>query len=300
MAVQHAYTATIYVINKALRIRGENEKPEEVLISGMHYKRPVMIDHAGAWVSGMTLDGGSTDRGGANVLIGSRGGTVSNCVIRGGNISNYGQGAAAYLGGKDALLTHCVVTNNWASTSDGENNRAILYMVGGRIENCLVAGNFINASDPVANGGSVVNMLAGGSLRNNTIANNMGVARGVVAAAAGTVVEHCVIAGNTLGATGGPAFIGAGSYANNTVDDPTRAGLCRVSEPHVIFQNFDKADYQLGPDSPAVNTGPRASEGDIKNAGIDLIGNPRIRCLRLDDGCYESRFGGGGTLLMVR
>ena len=278
-------------VKKALRVRGDDGFPERVVIQpqNAHAGRALLVDHAGAWISGVTLRGGGGDGNadGYGVRFDSRGGTVSNCVIRGNVSEHNGVGAGALLVGAAALLTHCVITNN---TMNGDAG-SVLRVQSGRVENCLVANN--------TSGGvfAAVVEISGGAVSHCTLADNATTARGVVYGGGGQVV-YCVIAGNTETADGSPAplFIGTDRVNQCTVDNAMANNTCRVQPAVDIFKHYAGKNYRLGSSSLAINAGPKADPSLYP--GVDLDGNPRIQDGKIDHGCYEAK--PRGTLLLVK
>lgn len=114
--VEVVLTAKTYEIAEPLRlkravtVRSESGVPEDVIIHQTttsvntssdetgQLGRCFYIDHAQAFVSGLTIENGNCSdnrngRAGGNVFITANGGTVSNCVIRNGRgLSNWGSG----------------------------------------------------------------------------------------------------------------------------------------------------------------------------------------------------------------
>ena len=285
------------VANKALRIRSENGNPESVKIVYTFYSTttgfPVlMMNNRDAFASGMTFVNGRNRDQGGNVHFDTRGGTVSNCVLRGGSAFSDGQGgAAAHLKSADAFLTHCVITNNHVENSG--RSRAIMKIESGRVENSLITRNYDAGVWPPA---STIE-ISGGVMRNCTIAGNTSTSLSVVQATSGAI-EHCVIAGNTM--TNTFAVGNANIFVSCTTDEPdlNESGNCRYETAGEVFKNHLSGNYQLNPSSLAIDTGPRLEDWQAAAAGLDLAGRPRAINNRIDDGCYESL--GRATMIMLR
>jgi len=306
-------------IQKRLRVRGETGNPGDVVLRRQSGDTRVMVvNHPDAWVEGVALQDG-LNMNGANLYMDVRGGTVSNCVLRGG-YAEWNTGSAAYLNSASALLTHCVVTNNEAVSGRGYS---IIRLYAGNIENCLVADNRLR--NPERNSTAVVGLSAG-NVRNCTFTRNQVAARGTGGETVGGgiftyihgngFVENCVVAGNInavngsagplweVGLWGNPGF---NRVTNCTVDieDPNPSAPVHVHPSNNygaaedVFKNYAEGDYRLKTGSPAVNVGPRVTEGEAATAGVDLDGNPRIFGLRQDNGCYELQHA-PGTLLLVK
>lgn len=175
--------------------------------------RTFHMHSSGARVQNLTISGGRIDSVtstfGANVYIEGNGGTLSNCVIKAGQITHrYGQpngsnGVGVSMGG--GLVTHCIFRENSVSlaSNDGGDGGGILRMDGGRCEFCLFENNTIDDSallpDYLKNRSTIIRMV-GGTFEHCTVVSN-DVARGwTVASRFGTSsslrVCNCVIAEN--------------------------------------------------------------------------------------------------------
>lgn len=141
-------------LTRAVTVRSESGVPEDVIIHQTttsvnksddvtgQLGRCFYIDHAQAFVSGLTIENGncydnSYGRAGGNVLITANGGTVSNCVIRNGRgLGNWGSGGGG-VGLNGGLVTHCVISNNLSNSSWGGSGA---YLNGGTLANSLKIG----------------------------------------------------------------------------------------------------------------------------------------------------------------
>jgi len=303
-------------ISIPLRVRGATGNPADVVFenavpwSGNNDARVLMLNHKDAWVEGITLHGGwSRSQQGGNLYIGANGGTFSNGVIRSGFCWEWvGSGAAVGMAGADALVTHCVITNNSTRGALGfGEHKAIIDMRGGRLENCLVTRNF---PDPAYNMPSSVIRVYGSSvgpashIRNCTIAGNTMRSNGAVWFEGGptSTFTHCVIAGNTPVDGGGKVWGGDWNGPNRfteCVADEFLNGTCREAEATDLFKNFAAGNYIIKTGSQAVDISPRLSPQQIAALpAVDLAGRPRVINNRVDAGCYESP--APGTLLLVR
>ena len=296
-------------VEKALRILGENgDKPEEaVLYYNANYGgRVLRVNNAGAWVSGVTLQGGINSDG-AGVRIDVYGGTVSNCVIRNNQSDWTTTGAAAFLNATNALLTHCRITGNFTDNNGGGiYDHAMVCVAAGRVENCLVAASY-NRGDPGTYYRSCVIELRNNAVaRNCTIVANTNLNRAVFwLNSANCLAEHNVVAGNPNLVDGGPSqlYFGNHRFLGNTADDaygPWLAGVgnetCRLGAPEKIFKDFGKGDYRLGYGSPAINAGPKVDPALYP--AFDLGGRPRVLGGKIDHGCYEAN--PPGTLFLLK
>ena len=334
-------------VTEALTIVGDTGDPADVVVrntagpermTGVNYEeahRVFVLDNAGAVLAGLAVErgrvGGYADRKGGNVLIEANGGTVTNCIIR--NAVMYALGAGGYpktgSGGAgiaslspNGLITHCVITNNFATRgiSDAEDPAAGLGAWGGA---------------------AAVHIQGGGILRQSLIAYNTTTndvcGSAVFLGSAGTLMENCTVAANRgLGSAGNfyPVlfFPGASEAANplirNTLffenegtagskklipdawvakysdnlatayarfvscatDSILPAGLEMINEGIAVRRGFRPIET-----SPTVDAGSEM----LSPVGLDLRGKPRVVNDVVDIGCYESS-GILPTLLILR
>ena len=337
-------------VTEALRIFGDTGNPADVVVrntagpetmSGVNYEeahRVFVLDNAGAVLAGIAVErgrvGGYADRKGGNVLIDTNGGTVTNCIIR--NAVMYALGAGSYpktgSGGAgiaslspNGLITHCVITNNFATRGMSA------------------------AEDPTAGlgswgGAAAVHLQGGGILRQSLIAYNTttndACASIVFLGSAGTLMENCTIAANRgLGNAGNfyPVvfFPGAAASQNplvrNTLffENEGTAGSRKLfpdvwvekySDPDTVLTNAYARFVNCATDSilPAglemINEGIRVRKGFrpietsptvdagaemLSPVGVDLLGKSRVVNKVVDIGCFESS-GILPTLLILR
>ncbi len=145
------------------------------------------LAHSNAMASGLTITGGNAVRGvyngrGGGVYI--LGGTLSNCIVAGNYANNYGGGMEAGLNA-NALITDCIISNNWL-TNDASSTYGggLLLRVGNTILNSLITSNALTY-----NGGGIY-------------------------AEANTLISNCIIAGNA--ATRTSHAYGGGVYVDGT------------------------------------------------------------------------------------
>jgi hypothetical protein len=263
----------------------------------------MVVNHPDAWVEGVALQDG-LNMNGANLYMDVRGGTVSNCVLRGG-YAEWNTGSAAYLNSEKALLTHCVVTNNTLNNHNTHPN-SVLVIQHGLVENCLIAENRMIGNTGVNLTSAMVELLnpGTGKMRNCTFAGNDVSHRGILHSEVPndpSRIMYCVFAGNMDVHGGKPTLTHQNCVSESSLDDVYELDgftNCRYAEPGVMFKNFAKGDYRLGPASPAINAGRPLSPQQIAEAGVDLDGKPRVVGTRMDHGCYESPV--RGTLFLIR
>ena len=318
------------VVTNAIRIVGDGAAPESVIVR--RTKRASAnssafrsyqdcsffhLDHPDALVANLVLDYGSAHQPGNNktagsAWIGANGGTISNCVVRGGRASHPYAVTPGILVLGPGLVTHCVITNNvgtsamessWAGTMLG--NAVVLKGAGSRLENCLVRDNRSESEGGTGpDRTSTVCAEGTATIANCTIVGNR--ARncgGVFANGTGVTVRNCVIAGNTdVGAeTDHPNWTGTGTFVACATDDAAPvdetciAGSLGAFFPHLaddvpLWVKFRPASGGLLYDKGA-DYAPMAA--------FDLSGRrPRRIGKRVDIGCYEAS--AALTVLIVR
>ena len=304
----------IVAITDPIAVVGDTGNPEDVIVrntSTFNQAQAIVLylSHPGAFVANLTAENGHRAQPdvlyGCNVAIDAAGGTVSNCVVRGANsIGNYARGAGAWLNSDDALLTHCVVTNNTASGSGYQYTEGIgifVHVARGTVANCLIADNHdsggtathTNEKQDWSNGVAVDH----GALLNCTVVTNearhaagvylhpTGYATNVVVAGC---VNHC-----TFYVNGEPKFtdVGfSGTIANAShcaSDGGEELGeTCVAGTTATFFRDPAAGDWRpvKGQGSPLINAGI-AYEGI---ASFDLLGKKRMQGRAPDIGAYES------------
>jgi hypothetical protein len=263
------------------------------------------INHKDALVASLTMTGGQLNQasnpegdtlGGYNLYIGSKGGTVSNCVISSGGSINPHNPGAVYLCGGDALLTHCIVSNCWNSTQETvgwpAQNGIGITISGGRVESCLVDNCRSTSTTYATEPKSSAIYATGGTIVNTTVVNNQGRCSGGFSVSGSAQIINCAIIGNKNINENDPvasdAWIGtAENYTACLSDtsDPINGNCSATSLPaNQIFRTKMGADYFPVQGSPLINRGVNWSGAENTT---DLAGNPRKIGSFIDIGCYE-------------
>ena len=335
------------VVDKAVKIAGDTGNPEDVVVrnaagpetlnagnsAAVDAHRVFVLDNEGAVLSGLAVErgriGGYKDEKGGNILIEANGGTVENCIVRNAAMFAFGGGwpktqsggaGIACLSAK-GLVTHCVITNNFATRnwSDVADDRSVklgtwggaaaVHMAGGILRQSLVAYN-ATTNDSV---GSAVFLGGAGTLMENcTLAENRGLGNQgnfypvlffpETAANQNPVVRNTLFHLNTGTAGGRKLFADdwtetyadrlPGAYASFVTcatDSELPDGLEMVAGATRVRKGFRPVET-----SPTVDAGSEmASPVDL-----DLAGNPRV-VRTIDIGCHESA-GILPTLLILR
>jgi len=319
-AVGNGATA-IVAIADPIAVVGDTGRPEDVIVrntSMFNQAQAIVLylSHPGAFVANLTAENGHRMQPdvlyGCNVAIDAAGGTVSNCIVRGAqSIGNYARGAGAWLNSDDALLTHCVVTNNTASGSGYQYTEGIgifVHVARGTVANCLIANNHdsggtathTNEKQDWSNGVAVDH----GALLNCTVATNEarhaagvylhpnGCATNVVVAGC---VNRCTSYVNDAPKFTDVGFSGTIANASHCASDGGEAldATCVAGTMETFFRDVAALDYRPRMDSPLVDKG-------VAYAGLsslDLLGNSRAQG-RPDIGCYENS--ARCTLILVK
>lgn len=283
-AGNHKFASAAQVtIAKGVSVVGRPTADAPVVVSPYKANSHMMfkLEHADAGLYNLTVEGGWSSIQnaflGCNVNIGSAGGTVSNCVIRGGYCKSWGA-AAAGVSMSAGLVTHCVISNNLASCANGNLKCSAVYVGGGRLENCLVTGNSGDAY------GAAVCVDGSAKVVNCTIAGNAshGVAGVCFKNASASVVNTLIHDNTSTGKTGAEVVYESG-YA-----DCFTACAAPVLINDTCFTADDlkvNADYTLLSGSVCRDNG--TTDG-VSVPKLDLAGNPRVDASgKIDIGCYE-------------
>ena len=313
-------------VTNAIRIVGDGETPEDVIVqrtsrasanhsSTRSYQDLSLfhLNHPDALVANLVLNYGSahqpsTDKTAGSAWIGANGGTISNCVVRGGRAGHPYAVTPGILILGPGLVTHCVITNNtgtsamessWAGTSLG--NAVVLKGAGSRLENCLIRDNRSGVEGGTGSDKtSTIYAKSSATIANCTIIENR--ARncaGVFADGTGVTVRNCVMAGNTdVGAAeGNPNWVGTGTFVACATDDaePINENCYATNTVASFFRDYAHGDFRPLPGGPLVNKGvnytPMASV-DLSGEQLRLIGS------NVDIGCYEAP--DAGTVVLLR
>ena len=331
LAGTYEVTAAISV-TEAITIVGDTGDPVDVVVrntagtvtktSGTNTDtahRVFVINNAGAILSGIVAEdgragGGGGDNKGANILIDSNGGTVTNCIIRNAILCAPGKTQAGGAGiaclSLSGLITHCVITNNFATRGGTSINywqqggAAGVHMQAGILRESLIAYNTTKSD----NFGSAVYCKVNGG--QNDI-----------------LIENCTIADNSVEDNDGyfyPVFFNPGSNGQNynplirntlivgnvgpsgsqkLFEDPWIGSTtaAKLADAYLRFVNC-ATDAVLPEGLSMINSGIALTEdfrptvgSSIIDAGaamqspvsLDLAGNPRVSGDAVDIGCYE-------------
>ena len=289
------------VVTNAISVLGETGSSEDVVLRNTSTTSDsnvitLRLNHPLAFVANLVVENGHRYQPqdppyGANLAIESNGGTVSNCVIRGGVCHHYyPRGAGAWLNSDAALLTHCVVSNNsanGASKARYANDGMFVHVDKGTVANCLIAGNRDSGT-----GSSIqtcgVTIGNGGRILDSTVVANEAPCNGGVYLFKSGYATNVVVAGcvNTSTSWTDVGFSGTIANASHCASDGGEAldETCVAGTAAEFFADFAGGGYQLAKNSPLRNKG--IEYDDI--AEFDLLGKKRVQGSKPDIGCFES------------
>lgn len=304
----YEYAGTIFVTN-AISVLGATGNPEDVVlragkVASNSNRITIRVNHPDAFVANLAIEDGQRYQAnsfpyGANLAIESKGGTVSNCVLRGGVCRHfYPRGAGAWLNSDSALLTHCVISNNSGSGTSkhlAANDGLFVHVAKGTVDNCLIAynkdtGTGVNADIQVCG----VTILDGRLLNSTVVTNEARYTGGVYLGSSGfatnVVVAGCVNMSTHTNEVGqlvwtDVGFAGELANASHCASDGGEAltDNCVAGTTTAFFRDFAGGDYRPALDSPLINAGI-AYEGI---ASFDLLGKKRVQGRAPDIGCFE-------------
>ncbi len=327
--VSDGVTAIVAITN-AISVIGDANSPDGVTVRNTSTNNTAQaivfyINHPGALVANLTAENShryapQSRPYGGNVAIDAAGGTVSNCVIREANwAGNYARGSAAWLNSENALLTHCVITNNTAPGNGyqttigggmGLFGGLFVHVDKGTVANCLIANNrdtsgwAIGGQDKQSWSSGVT--IREGSLLNCTVVTNEARYTGGVYLHPDGYAKNVVVAGcvnrcsytNSLGQIGWSdiGFKGSLANASHCASDGGEAldATCVAGTARQFFRDMAARDYRPAVNSPLINKG--ATYGGL--AAFDLLGKARFKEKAPDIGCYEMT--GAFTVIMVK
>lgn len=279
-----------------IAIKGETGNPRDVIITRNEKSQAFRLDNKGAWLSGVTVErtaAGAISESSGVLRFDANGGTISNCVIRNCTVAGRG-GSIVTLESADALLTHCVLTNNTTSMDSDYSCGPVVLLKSGALEHSLVAANKITMTVSTGKGYAGV-YVTGGTVRHCTVVDNCGFKNaGVMCSGTGSQAYDTVIAGNVV-VEGYNPVRGTGAaenYHTCFADTEKINDTCLMGDP--MFRNPARQNYRPRAKSPLVD----AASGAYALPAVDLGGKPRVFGQGPDIGCYENQ--SAGLSLLVR
>jgi len=309
-----------------------------ILSSGVGESTFIKLSADGSLLTGMTLRDAKSgaEKGGAVAMESAS--VVSNCVFTKNTAAGHGisSGCGGSIYASKGTILDCSFINNDGDANYDEEYKynSTVYLAGPVfMDRCVVTNNYGGYHYHSQGGAGISISGAGGvTIRNSLIANNRNRDRqgaGVYVEAPITL-ENCTIVDNFV--VGEDAQwtehrgLGAGVYSGNGVSptllncivncntnkdvevnllaDKVAATYCVAPEltegegnlaQNVEFADQANGDYHLTRASSAM---ARGKKEEWMATAYDLDGNPRLRSLRVDRGCYTGL--PGGFLILVK
>lgn len=306
--------ASCAVIVNPVQIVGATGNPKDVVFkrdSSVPSARVFFLDHADAKLKYVTVQDGkfvdSTMRNGGNVLIGSNGGTVEDCILKNGNAGN--QNNTNIGGGNIALMAgRCSRTVITGGTLAHYRPIGLNVMAAGSsvVENCLITkGKCTNKHEAAADEGAVALKDSAKLINCTVVGNTANRFSGVNILAKTALAINCVICGNTVtyetdargdlndaSANGVSKNGGNRSCYVNCGTDLDTTKYPQLNDTCFTVKMSDFTDAANGDWTPTVNSVTRDGGGDDYSgsgavSSTDLAGQVREQGARVDVGCYE-------------
>ena len=276
---------------------------------------------------GKVLKGAAAEEGGSVRLLGSR------CVLHACSLTNNQaatewskgtiQGGGLYARGAttSVILDGCLVADNDIVETGGRGGYglglAVESIASLQISNSVIRANGTQGTVKTRGGGIYADSVARFGVFNSLIAGNCAAEGGaaVYIKSASCELVNCTIADNvaTKDAINSESANKSVSIVNSILSNTGKEtnGVMTVSHTLVRggtedaangvitgdprFRAPQKGDYRLRAGSPCIDVGVAF---DWMRTATDLKGDPRLRCGRVDLGCYECP--PGGLMLLVR
>lgn len=300
-------------VTNGVRIIGSTGNPDDVIlqntatINGNAGHKTITVNNRDAFVANLTIRNAKLRNisGVAGLVMGTDGGTVSNCVIRDNyhNPSYYQASAGVHMSA--GLVTHCIVTNNSIDVKSTVENDAVgVMMSGGALENSFIGANRITNNGAGkcfairATGGRIVNCDIIGNDLSST--NELAGALDVSGTA---VVSNTVVFGNTKreivdnGDETTSTNVVPALVTGATAEMALTACATDLTITEAAFKDYAAGDYTPARPGALFNTGVNPA-GWKGSSLTDLVGNLRVQGPRVDIGCYEAN--SSGMMLLVK
>ena len=265
--------------------------------------RILYINDPNAKVSGFTITGGSTDvTHGGGVLIGTRGGDLSQSIVSNNWVKTYdSSGGGIHMNSSRAHVDRCVVTcNTNAHTASSYCYGGGVRVSGGLLENSLITHNWTDHR------GGGVYIEGSGKMYNCTVYGNKANKQqggGICGYQTSFTVANCASYGNEAlqDATAGGPDIG---YDTRGAENYSRYANCASPKaigsleaiPDPLFTDAEGGDFTLQTGSSLIDGG--AAIPDL--GPLDLVGNDRAYGETAPDiGCLEYQPGAIGLNFTV-
>ena len=308
-------TDSPFALTNAIKVVGMGARPTDTVLHNTrtggdnHDSRLAVLADDGSALVNLTLDHGTlTDWGGGPSVYGTAGGgcaavwggTISNCVVRGGETQGWwGSVGGVHVEGASAVLTHCIIENcrHWNDDADWTSDRAGgVYLKRGLVANCLVMDCTVKDAARSSDGYGIY--ADGGTVANCTVLRCSGNTSYALRANTGASVYNCAVFACTKNQNEGTVISPWGGDASRFFNCATD-GASPINDSCVLidetaFLDYANAVYTPRHDGALYNAGAEVT----LPSGTDLAGLPRIQGKGIDIGAYECQF--SGLLLYVR
>ena len=291
----YAVTKRIW-IEKGVKFRSLTGNPEDVILANSNSTRVLYLNHADALAAGFVVEGGTGTGLGRSIYIDTVGGTVSNCVIRGtqlsGSVNSGGKATPIYAVGARSWVTHCVITGNVFNVYSGSGSSGVMAPAAhvassAKLSNTLIADNTDTNRRTVTDFGMV---YASGSAKvvNCTVVRNTSYEVGGIRLNGATAV-NCVVAGNESTGLGN-------SYDNIALGTASSFTTSVIGgDLDALFRSPARGNWRPNVVGPLIDAGT-ITAGLVP--AIDLLGSPRVFGRSIDIGCIESMHNAGTIILL--
>jgi predicted outer membrane repeat protein len=276
---------------------------------------------ASAVLIGFTITAGNADSKGdtdsayGGGLIADGGApTITSCIFTTNTAAN---GGAIYIANQvsaSATLTNCIFENNTASADGGaiydldsspaiRNSQFLNNSTTGNggaifnqnsnatLVNCLFAGNVANQPNQLGfnfqYGGAIYNSNSSPTITNSTITGNSAIFGGAIFNddTSSPILTNDILWNNNTQYAGNEIYGGGSPTVTNSIVAGGYTGAGNI-DTDPLFVDAPGGDYELQPNSPAVNTGSATAPG-LAGIATDLAGKSRFIDGTVDMGAFE-------------
>ncbi|HBA85904.1 MAG TPA: hypothetical protein DCZ95_17610 [Verrucomicrobia bacterium] len=277
---------------EGLQVRGEGRNWEYSFLGGVYCRGGLLrnVSVSEAWCSGYgeahiapiyCVEGGraegcsvfdNSSYAGSVGIVCDKGGSAQNCRIF-NNRSYWGKGIGLYCG-ENSIASDCIISSN--ETPNYSSNEIVRCENGGRLDNCLIAGNSAPMALSVSNG----------VVRHCTVVDNRTSVFGLCCEG-NAVILNTIVYHNTSIESSQYLLLRTNNLLRYccTVPTPSISEACIVNNP--LFVSREQGDYHLQADSPCIDSGTDVPvDHDLDRLPRPMDGNNNgIRAC--DMGVYE-------------
>ena len=313
-AVENSFSAVVIEAPVTIESSSRNASACTITRSGGNV-RILKLDHPDAIVRNITIrDGllGGDDYKGGNLYIGLNGGTVEDCILTGGSLSNTSsQNGGGNLFMETGRVARCVLSKG--KVGNMRHYASGAFVSGGIFENCLVTGGTTMHHNTASSGDAALVVRGTGKAVNCTVVGNTGCfCAGIWVMGTNARAINCVVYGNKrcnrdshtddsalsdFGWTSGTDTTVHSSFETATLapfflncaserGDLPNSSCLTISG--TAFADAENADWRLSDDSPLFDAGYAYADSGA-TSDTDLARETRVLATAVDIGCYEKR-----------